>query len=221
MIKDIEDSLFISDLHSERGYNPSVHSLLIQKEGSRRIYFLGDTRMYPDYYADIPHTPIMGNHEYRIDTVRKGLVDHILLTDEVLLIHGHNEERQAGFINRYFKDIVDFFMTHYGAIKNKDTILPCSGNIVKYTKPEQDNTSMRDTEIVRLVILQKKIAKHFPKVNTIIMGHHHRQYYITIEGCDFFNCGGGFRGEHIEIIGGSLYFCNFVESKSTVSERWL
>ena len=152
---EIPDSLFISDLHSERGFNPIIHSHLGKKSASRHIYFLGDTRMHPDYYAGIPHTPIMGNHEYRIDTIRKGLVDHILLTDEVLLIHGHNEEKQAKFINRYFMDINNFFTTHYKAFVNKDVILSQNGDTIRYTEPKQDTINMRAINVVRITKLQK------------------------------------------------------------------
>jgi len=206
----IKDSLFISDLHSERGYNPAVHNLLIRKAVSQPIYFLGDTRMHPDYYKDIPHIPIMGNHEYRIDTVRKGLIDRILLNEEVLLIHGHNEEKQAKFFNRYFKDVVDFFTTHYKAYKNKDVILPDVSNAVRYTSLKQNDNTMRQTELIRLGKLRDRIDKRFPKVTTVIMGHHHRQYYINIDGCDFYNCGAGFRGNHIAIMDGEICFGNLI-----------
>ncbi|KKL74206.1 hypothetical protein LCGC14_2067160 [marine sediment metagenome] len=206
MFENVKDSLFISDLHSERGFNPQIHALLRGKASSRDIYFLGDARMYPDSYKDIPHTAIKGNHEYMFDIWRKGLQKYVLLTPEVLLIHGHNAEKQNKFPNRYFKDIVDFFMTHKEAWQTRNKLLSCSSPLgLKYTIPQ----GMASTpEWLRLCALRQRLYKHFPRVKTVLMGHHHVQYSVKAEDCDFYNCGAGFRGEHIEIVDGELYFYN-------------
>ena len=206
MFKNVKDSLFISDLHSERGFNPQVDALLQDKASSRNIYFLGDARMYPDFYRYIPHTAIKGNHEYMIDIWRKGLRKYVLLTPEVLLIHGHNAEKQNKFPNRYFKDIVDFFMIHKEAWQTRNKILLHSTTVKNSTPWGGSTLTVR--EQLRLYYLRKRIRKQFPEVKTIIMGHQHIQYSLKIGEFTFYNCGAGFRGEYIEIVDGELYFCN-------------
>ena len=206
MFENIKDSMFISDLHSERGCNPQVNALLRGKALSRDIYFLGDSRMHPDFYKDIPHVPIKGNHEYMIDIWRKGLQKYVLLTPEILLIHGHNAESQNKFPNRYFKDIVDFFMIHKEAWQTRNKIL--LPTVIRKSSTPWGGSILTVTEEIRLLYLKFKIRKQFPEVKTVIMGHHHIQYSLKIRNFTFYNCGAGFRGEYIEIVDGELYFYN-------------
>ncbi len=204
MFENVKDSLFISDLHSERGFNPQVDALLQDKASSRNIYFLGDARMYPDCYRYIPHTAIKGNHEYMIDIWRKGLRKYVLLTPEVLLIHGHNAEKQNKFPNRYFKDVVDFFMLHKEAWQTRNKTLLHRIKLKSFIPRDMASTS----EWLRLYALRQWLYKHLPNVRTVIMGHHHIQYSIKVGKFTLYNCGAGFRGEYIEIVDGKLYFYN-------------
>lgn len=208
------NKIFISDLHAERGFNSEVYNYLCSKELSgHKIYFIGDSRMYPDSYGGIEHTGILGNHELQIDKWRKGLIEYKLLENDTLVIHGHNSEWQGKFPVKYFKDVVDFFTTHWQAYNNKDKYLHSSLPVTCIEASEfieNHQKTMRKTELDRLFILQKWIAKRLPNVKHVIMGHHHRQYHVNIGGCDFFNCGGGFRGDHMVMKDcGSLYFCKF------------
>ena len=139
-----------------------------------------------------------------IDIWRKELWEHVFLTPEVLLIHGHNAEKQNKFPNRYFKDIVDFFMLHKEAWQTRNKVLLHS---IKLKSAIPWNT-VSTSEWLRLCVLKQWLCKYFPNVRTVIMGHHHIQYSLKIGNFTFYNCGAGFRGEHIEIVEGELYFYN-------------
>jgi len=189
----MKNYLFISDLHTEK-YNVDDMLEFIawfhNHHSFDEIFFIGDCGVFKldiDRLKGLPIIFIAGNHELSITD----MIDYHIVDNHILLIHGHNAE---SWYERFCSEIYDMFMGIKGMVRRVKKKLK-KPYVVSFPKP----TSMPSKYSKRVNKLLKYIEKNYSTegIDTIIIGHHHKQYIAYIRDFKILNCGAGFDGEFI------------------------